>query len=171
MVERWKPIIGYEDNYEISDFGRVKSLVFKNGTVTKRKERILTPTDNGNGYLIISLIKGGKRKNHYIHRLVADAFVARPTGKNVVNHKDFNKKNNNYKNLEWCTQKENIDYSICNMKKPKKATKSKTGEKYIYIRNGRYRLSIKGKTDKTFLTLEEAIRYRNEVLHGISITK
>lgn len=166
--EIWKPISGYEGLYEISNRGRVKSMFFKNGTAIIKREKILSPTDNGNGYLIIPLSRDGKKKNHYIHRLVARAFVQNPESKPVVNHKDFNKKNNNFENLEWCTQKENIRFSLCNMRKPRRSTSSKTGEKYIYIRNGKYRVSIEGKIDRTFPTFKEAIKRRNEVVYGIS---
>lgn len=75
MKEKWKRIAGYEESYEISNFGRVKSLTFRNGTTYRLKEKILSPTDNGKGYLIISLSKNTKRKNFYIHRLVAEAFL------------------------------------------------------------------------------------------------
>ena len=57
------------------------------------------------------------------------------------------------------------------MRKAKRSTTSKTGEKYIYTRNGKYRVSIKGKIDKVFLTFEEAVKRRNEVMYGISFSK
>ena len=169
--EIWKPISGYDGLYEISNRGRVKSLFFKNGTTFIKRDKILTPTDNGNGYLIVPLTKDGVKKNYYVHRLVANAFVQNPKGKRVVNHKDFNKMNNNSENLEWCTQKENVRYSARNMRKAKRSTTSKTGEKYIYTRNGKYRVSIKGKIDKVFPTFEEAVKRRNEVMYGISFPK
>lgn len=122
--------------------------------------------------MIISLKSNGKRKNFYIHRLVAEHFVKKIPGKNVVNHKDFDKKNNNYKNLEWCTQKENVRYSASNMMKPKKVSaQSSTGEKYICMRKGRYRVSITGKVDRSFKTMKDAISFRNEVLNEICISK
>lgn len=106
LTEIWKPIKEYEESYEISNFGRIKSkqrIVKKwNGTRTVR-EKVLTPTDNVNGYLIISLRSNNKRKNKYIHRLVAEAFLDNPENYKYVNHKDYNKKNNNINNLEWCT--------------------------------------------------------------------
>lgn len=54
------------------------------------------------------------RRQKLVHRLVAEAFVPRIEGKNIVNHKDGNKMNNHYTNLEWCTQAENIAHSIAN---------------------------------------------------------
>lgn len=115
--EVWKDIRGYEKYYQISNLGRVRSLDRiikdeKNNRTFNIKGKIITPTDNGNGYLIIGLRKNGKRKNKYIHRLVAEAFLDKCDGQEYINHIDFNKKNNNISNLEWCTQKENINYSI-----------------------------------------------------------
>ena len=78
MQEIFKDIKGYEGLYQISNIGRVKALVFRNGTTLKEKEKLLNPTDNGNGYLIIGLSKGGKKKNFYIHRLVAETFIDNP---------------------------------------------------------------------------------------------
>lgn len=169
--EVWKPIRGYESEYAISNFGRIKSLSFRNNQTTIQREKILNPTDNGNGYLIFSLKKNGKRKNVYIHRLVAEAFIPKVKGKEHVNHKDYNRKNNSVFNLEWCNAKDNTRYSIPNMRKPKKTIRTNTGEKYIHFRNGRYRVAIKKKADRTFQTIEEAISFRNEVLNGICISK
>lgn len=68
-MEQWRDIENYEGLYQISNLGRVKSL--RRWDVGKIKhincEKILTPTDNGRGYLIVSLFKNKKRKNHYIH--------------------------------------------------------------------------------------------------------
>lgn len=94
MKEIWKDIKGYERLYQISNYGRVKSLVFNNNICKKKREKILSPTDNGKGYLIIGLRKNGKRKNYYIHRLVAEHFLKNDKNLKEVNHINFNKKNN-----------------------------------------------------------------------------
>ena len=94
-MEKWEDIKGYEGLYQISNQGKVKSLRkwdVNNGFVDC--ERLLHPTNNGRGYLIIVLGKNKKRKNFYIHRLVATAFLDKPIDKNVVNHKDYNTMNN-----------------------------------------------------------------------------
>ena len=100
-MERWKTIKGYEGLYEISNCGKIKSLI---------TNRYLKPFDNGKGYMTIGLFKGKKRKNHYIHRLVANAFISNPNKFPEVNHKDFNKKNNKVENLEWVTIKQNKEH-------------------------------------------------------------
>ena len=103
--EEWKDIKEYEGLYQISNYGRVKSLYHN-------KERILKPHLTKTNYYQIGLSKNGITKQHYIHRLVAKAFVQNDDidNKTIINHKDENQKNNHYTNLEWCTQEYNINY-------------------------------------------------------------
>ncbi len=172
MEEIWCDVNGYDGLYQISNYGNVLSLKrkVKQGKYGKTRvvgEKIMKPTDNGNGYLIVSLRSCNSRKNFYIHRLVAEHFVANCTGGDYVNHKDYDTHNNRADNLEWCTQRQNILYSAHRMRKPHKQwKKSATGEKYIYFRDGRYRLSIRNIVDKTFATLEEAVTARGVILNG-----
>ena len=116
MDEIWKPIEGYEDLYQVSSYGRVKSNdrteICKNGLVRFREGKILKPHQNYNGYLWVSLCKNDKRKKNKIHRLVAQAFIPNINNKPQVNHIDGNKHNNNLKNLEWVTSKENMEHAI-----------------------------------------------------------
>lgn len=172
MKEIWCDVNGYEGIYQVSNLGNVLSLPrqVRQGKYGKTRPvggNILKATDNGNGYLIVGLRDGYKRQNFYIHRLVAEHFVPNLTGGEYVNHKDYNIRNNCADNLEWCTQRDNILYSVHRMRKPHKQWKAAaTGEKYIYFRYGRYRLSIRNKIDKTFPTLEEAVRTREVILRG-----
>jgi len=126
----------------------------------------MRPFDNGRGYLALSLTKEGRRKNHYIHRLVAEAFLTNDRKLPVINHKNHNAKDNRVENLEWCTQKENVNHSQHLMRHPKAGAKiPSTGEKYIRYRNNKYELSIQNMgVCKRFSTLEEAVQYRNEVM-------
>ena len=98
---RWVKIKGFEESYEISDTGLVKSI--SSGKVLKLS---VTPR----GYLRTSL-SNGKVKNFFVHRLVAIAFVDNPHNKGFVNHKDCDKKNNHADNLEWVTPKENTHHA------------------------------------------------------------
>ena len=93
-MEQWKDIKGYEGKYQISSWGRVKNI--KSGN-------IIAPYRNSKGYLKISLYANGKNNKYRINRLVALAFVPNPYGLPQVNHKDGNKENNSYTNLEWTT--------------------------------------------------------------------
>ena len=130
MEEIWKDIIGYEGLYQISSLGRVKSLPrswsfkhWQDGSIITptSKERLLKPHVSKRGYYIVALSKGkGHIKN--IHRLIAQAFIPNPKNLKVINHKDGNKLNNSIDNLEWCTQKENMQHAfnigLVNTKKP-----------------------------------------------------
>lgn len=156
MNEVWKPIEGYE-GYFVSNLGNVRSYKF-------RKPRLMSKTDNGNGYELVGLCKGNVRTNYYVHRLVAQAFVENPLNLPQVNHKDYNRKNNRADNLEWLTALDNTRYSNPNMHNPKKKIYTKTGQRYITMRGGRYRVIVKGCVDRQYKTLEEAIKARNEAV-------
>lgn len=125
-IEAWKAIPNY-DGYYISNFGRVKrfnkiSPHPKSG-IRILKEKIMKPhlskindgRKDNSGYLRISFHYNGKNLKHFIHTLVANSFC---NGKSVerkfVNHKDGNKHNNHYLNLEWVTSKENFIHAVNN---------------------------------------------------------
>ena len=102
MEETWKKIKGWSD-YEVSNFGRIKSL--KN-----KKESILIPQNHDRGYKQVYLYIKGSRQKHFIHRLVAMMFIEEFDKFPVVNHKDECKSNNNLSNLEVVTFSENTQY-------------------------------------------------------------
>ena len=108
--EIWRPVVGYEGLYEVSSYGRVRSLDRYDGRNHFIKGKLLKNRDNGNGYLICILSKNGIVKNKYIHRLVVEAFIPNPDNIKEVNHKDEDKTNNNVENLEWCDRKYNCNY-------------------------------------------------------------
>lgn len=108
MEEEFKKINGYED-YLIGNYGSIISL--KKG----EKHYIKPFLDSRKRYYFIALCKNGKVKKFLVHRLVALYFCENPENKPVVNHKDHNTQNNNYKNLEWVTTRENIIHSYSTM--------------------------------------------------------
>ena len=112
-VEIWKPVVGYEGLYEVSSFGRVRSLNYNH----TGKEKILKYGKRPNGYLKTTLMKNGIRKDIYIHRLVAETFVSNTENKPYVDHIDTNILNNKAENLRWCTQKENVNNPLSIEKK------------------------------------------------------
>lgn len=177
MEEIWKPIKGYEDYYLISNMGRVKSIKRRMYTGRYGKtmkdipsNRILALCDKGNGYYVVTLGNTTKKKNFAVHRLVAEHFIDNPNNYPVVNHKDFNTFNNRVDNLEWCTYQYNAQYSSIHMCKPTLSKTGVTGERYVTIyktKTGkvRFRVCLKGHKQKVgFLTLQEAVNYRNEIL-------
>ena len=105
--EIWKPVQGFESLYEISNFGRVKSI----GKYNTCKRGIMKPMVDPCGYEHVALYNQNNRKDISIHRLVAIAFIPNPNGYKYVNHIDENRTNNVVSNLEWCTNSYNIAYS------------------------------------------------------------
>lgn len=99
-----KPIKGYENKYFITRDGGVISTLYK-----KKNNIAYLSQGNVSGYRSVSLCDNkGLMKSHYVHRLVATAFIRNKENKPEVNHIDEDKSNNTVNNLEWCTRLENI---------------------------------------------------------------
>ena len=117
MSEIYKPIIGYEEYYEISNFGNVKRLdrIIPHINNSKRqfKERLLKSRYSGRKYLTVTLCLD-RCKHFKIHRLVAIHFIPNPNNLPQVNHKDGNKLNNHVDNLEWVSNRENKNHFFLN---------------------------------------------------------
>jgi hypothetical protein len=108
----WRPVVGFEGQYEVNSHGWVRSLdreVARTGPTgsLSKKGRILRLYETPKGYLRVQLQHGGKSKNCMTHRLVAEAFIPNPDGKPEVNHRNGIKDDNYFGNLEWVTASEN----------------------------------------------------------------
>lgn len=100
-----------EEYKKITNYSHYR--VYKNGKIySEFVNRYITPTQDSNGYLQNTIVDDfGNRKTIKTHRLVAMAFLPNPNNYTDVNHKDFNRKNNNVENLEWCTEMYNTHYT------------------------------------------------------------
>lgn len=128
MIEEWRiAIVNGEpwENYQVSNFGRIKSLNYRN----TGKEDLMTPVETIQGYYQVLFRQNGEYVQPLIHRLVAETFLPNPYNKPFVNHKiegDKGKKINivyinedgsideEKSTIEWCTAKENNDYGTHN---------------------------------------------------------
>lgn len=114
MKEYWKNIKGYEELYQVSNNGYIKSLkrISWNGKgYHEKKEMILKIQFDGRKYPQVTLSINGKIKTFRIHNLVANAFIPNPLNKRTINHIDGNKSNNHISNLEWNTYSENNQHA------------------------------------------------------------
>lgn len=113
MSEIWKDIPNYQGLYQVSNYGKIRSLDhYSNNHFYKG--RVLKPYGNGKGYLLVKLCKNGHIKAFQVHRIVANAFLPNRNKKLQVNHLNENKKDNEVTNLEWCTAKQNSNYGTRN---------------------------------------------------------
>ncbi|MDL2254308.1 HNH endonuclease [Ruminococcaceae bacterium OttesenSCG-928-I18] len=116
MREIWRDVADYEGLYRVSNLGNVIRLKSQWNPGTgkySRPERVVTQRKNNKGYFMVDLWKNNCRQQCLVHRLVAQAFVDNPEHCNIVNHIDENKTNNCASNLEWCTQKHNMNHGTC----------------------------------------------------------
>ena len=163
MSEVWKDIEGYEGKYEVSSYGRVRSLEHsislrnQHGEyVRKLSERIIKQKRNRkDGYFNVTLCKRAEHSTAYVHRLVAQAFIPNPDNLPQINHKNEQRDDNRVDNLEWCTGTYNMYYN--------------GRSKRIAIANGKpvEQLSMDGHFIRTFPSIREAARSVNGDMKSI----
>ena len=157
--EVWKHVVGYDDLYKISSFGRVISC----GRIQERfnkyglkikweiKEKVIANALSTDGYCVLGIWKNGVMKRTSQHRLVAEAFIPNPYNKPVVNHINGIKTDNRVENLEWCTHAENLNHAFeTGLRIPKS-----------YDKNARFHL-----TEQDFLNIKEL--YKTNTVFNIA---
>ncbi|MBQ8969222.1 MAG: NUMOD4 motif-containing HNH endonuclease [Bacteroidaceae bacterium] len=151
LYEEWRDIQGFE-NYQVSNFGNVRSkqrIIIQKGhkNYFKRvmKSKVLISRKQNSGYLVVWLSVDGVVTPHTVHRLVANAFVEKISGKDFVNHIDGDKTNNNASNLEWVTKSENLehDYRVLGHRHNSRSIVCvETGERFPSIREAGRKMNI-----------------------------
>jgi len=115
MKEEWKPVVGYEGYYEVSNLGNVRSIDRLDSRGWRRKGHPCSLVTRSDNRITVALCRENTVRARLVHRLVADAFLPNPNNYPQINHKDFDPTNNRVDNLEWCTAKYNVNYSIDNV--------------------------------------------------------
>ena len=132
-MEIWQYIKGYEGKYKISSCGNIKSIERKTGHkyFAIRKGIDMALSKDQDGYLLLRL-SNGKSKMFKVHRLVAENFIPNPNNYKFINHIDNNPANNNVKNLEWCTPKQNSEHRDRQGRQGRHPHQRKIGQYDIY---------------------------------------
>ncbi|MBQ6006033.1 MAG: HNH endonuclease [Selenomonadaceae bacterium] len=107
--EDWRDVVGYEGHYQVSNYGRVKSFY---GNQVLIRKLVRKPVVIKDGYIQVSLDKGGSRKCTGVHMVVAQTFIPNPENKPIVNHQNGNPGNNCVWNLNWVTNGENQQHAV-----------------------------------------------------------
>lgn len=128
--EVWLAVPGYEGLYEVSSLGNVRSLF-------RYKKILKWNVHSRTGYATVQLFKNKIGKRFLVHRLVASAFIPNPHVLPQVNHKDENKLNNEFVNLEWVTADENMKYGSRSERQRRNTDYSNSLRKTIAISNGK----------------------------------
>jgi len=156
-MENWKDCVGFENLYQISNLGNVRS--FKCNKVKPLKK-----FTDGKKYQCVTFVKDKKKYNRSIHRLVGEAFLVPIAGKLTIDHIDNNPSNNNLSNLRWA------DYTD---QRINTKSYSNTGHKNISMStvSNRFHVVIKRYSvmllNVAFDTIEEAIKRRDEFLSNL----
>ena len=123
-------ILGFDFEYVVTNKGEIISYARYHN-----KNMVMKQHKGKDGYMNIGLIKNGKSTAHRVHRIVACAFIPNPDNKPYINHKDGTRDNNCVDNLEWCTQKENVEHSIHTLGRWSNSEKQCQLAKELGIRN------------------------------------
>jgi hypothetical protein len=163
----WRPIKGFEGLYEVSSEGQIKSLEkvtshWKGGSRIL-KEKILSSSDDKNGYKIIGLSNGYKSKTYKVHRIVADTFIENKLNKPTVNHINNIKSDNSVNNLEWNTFRENSCHRSLSKNKTSNYSNihfCKTANKWIAQIQSELKKKMIGAFDSEEIAYNNLVKYK-----------
>ena len=154
--EIWKDIPGFENKYQVSNIGHIRSLNYKR---TGKCKIMKTPIDNTE-YLQITLCKNNKKYKYKVHQLVALVFIPNPNNYPQVNHKNEIKTDNRVENLEWCTPKYNNNYGTHNARVSATKKSKFTNGEYEYIKLlGRENNHFRAFGNQVFYCIEDDIAF------------
>jgi hypothetical protein len=150
MIETWKEVIGYEGHYEVSNYGKIRSV--KKGCLRTLRLKI-----NNKGYYCVSLCKNGIVKDFKVHRIVGIAFVeGKSKDRKEIDHIDGNPKNNHASNLRWVTHAENLSNPLTKAKlRPYKIGVTPTNAKAVLM------FDLQGNFIREFKSARQANLYVN----------
>lgn len=161
-MEVWKDIKGYEGLYQVSNLGRIKSI---------RRNIIMKVRKDKYGYYQLGLTKNKEQKTFKAHRLVAETFIPNHNNLPEINHKDEDKTNNRVENLEWCTNKYNMNYGTRRERAIDKCKKKvqcvTTGEEFNSIKEAAEKYNIRG----TYITANCKGRQKSAGKHPVTKEK
>lgn len=174
MVEIWKDIPGFEGFYQVSNFGKIRSKWRNRHYSVSYSYRIIKGCySNTTGYITVSLRNlNGDKRQETVHRLVAESFLHKESGKEYIDHIDTNRTNNAVSNLRWVTAKENSNNPLtlkkCSIASIKKAKRGGANGNAVAV----YVYDLNKKLLSTFSSAIEAATYFNvkysRVLHNIN---
>lgn len=131
IEEVWLPVVGCEEDYQVSSKGRVLSNNYNHTGCPRLLKQSIS-----RGYFRVSITRNGKHKSEKVHRLVAEAFIPNQNGYETVNHKDENKLNNCVENLEWLPVADNVRYGTGIQRRSNLRIKNAKGTKIKVFKNG-----------------------------------
>lgn len=163
----WKPVYGFEGYYEVNRIAQVRTVeryvvrISKLGkpNTIKIPTKIKVSRRTKFGYVQVALVKDNVTYNTYLHRIVAEAFLEKPIGCNVVNHKNGVKHDNRIENLEWTTSSGNNIHALdLKLRKPANSISQEFKKSVLQLR-------ASGMTNKK---IAERLNSRESIISGIT---